>query len=239
VNPEAQIASFGGGGPAPVTYISSGYRWRYLDNGSNQGSAWRAKDFDDSAWSSGPSELGYGSDDEGSGTTLSFGPNSSSKYPTTYFRTSVEVPDPSLFFNFLLRVKYDDGISVYINGKEAIRQNLASGASFTTFASSTVSDESGWKEVTLPSASFSAGTNVIAAEIHQSRGASSDIRFDMFLRGETTHLQALEKLGRLQISLGNFADASQSFKAYLEIQYNQKINDLYKACFSSLQKTSQ
>jgi hypothetical protein len=186
VNPEAQIASFGGGGPAPVTYISSGYRWRYLDNGSNQGSAWRAKDFDDSAWSSGPSELGYGSDDEGSGTTLSFGPNSSSKYPTTYFRTSVEVPDPSLFFNFLLRVKYDDGISVYINGKEAIRQNLASGASFTTFASSTVSDESGWKEVTLPSASFSAGTNVIAAEIHQGSGTSSDIRFDMFLRGETT-----------------------------------------------------
>ena len=225
--------------PAPVTYISSGYRWRYLDNGSNQESAWRSKDFDDSAWSSGPSELGYGSDDEGSGTTLSFGPNSSSKYPTTYFRTSVEVPDPSLFSNFLLRVKYDDGIAVYINGKEAIRQNLALQASFTTFASSTVSDESSWKEVTLPSSSFSAGTNVIAAEIHQSRGASSDIRFDMFLRGETTHLQALEKLGRLQISLGNFEDASQSFKAYLEIQYNQKINDLYKACFSSLQKTSQ
>ena len=186
MNPEAQIASFGGGGPAPVTYISSGYRWRYLDNGSNQGSAWRAENFDDSAWPSGPSELGYGSDDEGSGTTLSFGPNSSSKYPTTYFRTSVEIPDPSLFFNFLLRVKYDDGIAVYINGKEVIRQNLASGASFTTFASSTVSDESGWKEVTLPSASFSAGTNVIAAEIHQGSGTSSDIRFDMFLRGETT-----------------------------------------------------
>ena len=186
VNPEAQIASFGGGGPAPVTYISSGYRWRYLDNGSNQGSAWRTENFDDSEWPSGPSELGYGSDDEGSGTTLSFGPNSSSKYPTTYFRTSVDIPDPSLFFNFLLRVKYDDGIAVYINGKEAIRQNLASGASFTTFASSTVSDESGWKEFTLPTTSLSAGTNVIAAEIHQGSGSSSDIRFDMFLRGETT-----------------------------------------------------
>ena len=225
--------------PAPVTYISSGYRWRYLDNGSNQGSAWKAKDFDDSAWSSGPSELGYGSNDEGSGTTLGFGPDSSSKYPTTYFRTSIEVLDPSLFSNFLLRVKYDDGIAVYINGKEAIRQNLALEASFTTFASATVSDESDWKEITLPSSSFSAGTNVIAAEIHQSRGASSDIRFDMFLHGRTAQLQALEKLGRLQMSLGNFEDASQSFKAYLEFQYNKQINDLYKACFSSLQKTSQ
>ena len=186
VNPESQIASFGGGGPAPVTYISSGHRWKYLDNGSNQGTAWRSKNFDDSTWSSGPSELGYGSDGEGSGTTLSFGPSSSSKYPTTYFRTSVEVSDPSMFFNFLLRVKYDDGVAVYINGNEVIRQNLASGASFATFASSTVSDESGWKEFTVPTTSLSVGNNVIAAEIHQGSGSSSDIRFDMFLRGETT-----------------------------------------------------
>jgi len=186
VNPEAKIASFGGGGPAPVTYISSGHRWRYLDNGTNQGTAWRSKNFDDSTWSSGPSELGYGSDGEGSGTRLSFGPSSSSKYPTTYFRTNVEVPDPSMFFNFLLRLKYDDGVAVYINGKEVIRQNLSSNASFSTFASSTVSDESGWKEFTLPKTSLSPGTNVIAAEIHQGSGSSSDIRFDMFLRGETT-----------------------------------------------------
>ena len=186
VNPEAKIASFGGGGPAPVTYISSGHRWRYLDNGTNQGTAWRSKNFDDSTWSSGPSELGYGSDGEGSGTRLSFGPSSSSKYPTTYFRTNVEVPDPSMFFNFLLRLKYDDGVAVYINGQEVIRQNLSSNASFSTFASSTVSDESGWKEFTLPKTSLSPGTNVIAAEIHQGSGSSSDIRFDMFLRGETT-----------------------------------------------------
>ena len=33
---------------------------------------------------------------------------------------------------------------------------------------------------------FSSGSNVIAAEIHQASGSSSDIRFDMFLRGETT-----------------------------------------------------
>ena len=220
----------------PVTYISSGHQWKYLDNGSDQGVAWRTKDFDDSTWPSGPSQLGYGSDEEGSGTTLRFGPDSSSKYPTTYFRTSVKILDPSLFSNFLFRVKYDDGIAVYINGKQAIRQNLALEASFTTFASSTVRNESDWKEIKLPSSSFSAGTNVIAVEIHQSRGASSDIRFDMFLHGHTARLQALEKLGRLQMSLGDFEDASQSFKAYLDLQYNQKINDLYHACFSSLQK---
>ena len=186
VNPGAKIATFGGGGPVPVTYISSGNPWKYLDNGTDQGDAWREANFDDSAWLSGASELGYGSDGEGAGTRLSFGPSSSSKHPTTYFRTNVVIPDPSIFFNFLLRVKYDDGIAIYINGREVLRQNLDSNASFSSYANSTVSDESGWKEFTLPKTVFSSGSNVIAAEIHQASGSSSDIRFDMFLRGETT-----------------------------------------------------
>ena len=186
VNPRAKIATFGGGGPVPVTYISSGNPWKYLDNGTDQGDAWREANFDDLAWPSGASELGYGSDGEGAGTRLSFGPSSSSKYPTTYFRTNVVIPDPSIFFNFLLRVKYDDGIAIYINGREVLRQNLDSNASFSSYANSTVSDETGWKEFTLPKTVFSSGSNVIAAEIHQASGSSSDIRFDMFLRGETT-----------------------------------------------------
>ena len=186
VNPGAKIATFGGGGPVPVTYISSGNPWKYLDDGTDQGDAWREANFDDLAWLSGASELGYGSDGEGAGTRLSFGPSSSSKYPTTYFRTNVVIPDPSIFFNFLLRVKYDDGIAIYINGREVLRQNLDSNASFSSYANSTVSDESGWKEFTLPKTVFSSGSNVIAAEIHQASGSSSDIRFDMFLRGETT-----------------------------------------------------
>ena len=186
VNPRAKIATFGGGGPAPVTYISSGNPWKYLDNGTDQGDAWREANFDDSAWPSGASELGYGNDGEGAGTRLSFGPSSSSKYPTTYFRTNVVIPDPSIFFNFRLRIKYDDGIAIYINGRDVLRQNLDSNASFSSYANSTVSDESGWKEFTLPKTVFSSGSNVIAAEIHQASGSSSDIRFDMFLRGETT-----------------------------------------------------
>ncbi|MFP6874108.1 MAG: lamin tail domain-containing protein, partial [Verrucomicrobiales bacterium] len=185
-NQNALVASFGGGGPSPVTYISSGHEWRYLDNGSDQGSAWRAPGFDDAGWAAGPSELGYGNDGEGAGTTVSFGPNSSGKYATTYFRTTVDIPDPSIFFNFLLRIKYDDGIAVYINGTEVLRQNLAAGAAFDTYAGGSVGDEDGWKDSTLPTSALSPGTNVIAVEIHQTSGTSSDIRLDMILRGETS-----------------------------------------------------
>ena len=56
--------------------------WKYLDNGTNQGSVWRGSGFVDSAWSSGAGQLGYGDGDES--TVVSFGSNSSAKYITTY-----------------------------------------------------------------------------------------------------------------------------------------------------------
>src|SRR5205814_10702336 len=47
-----------------VTYIATGSTWKYLDNGSNQGTAWRATAFSDATWASGAAELGYGDGDE-------------------------------------------------------------------------------------------------------------------------------------------------------------------------------
>jgi len=186
-NPAALSATFdggGGGGQQPVTYMTTGYDWKFLDDGSDQGSAWRAIGFDDSAWESGPSQLGYGGD--GEATLVSFGGDSDNKFPTSYYRTTVDIPDPSVFVNFLLRVKYDDGAAVYINGVEQFRQNLVAGADFDTFANGTVGDEAGWKDATLPTTAFVAGTNTIAVEVHQASGTSSDTRMDMTVRGQTT-----------------------------------------------------
>jgi hypothetical protein len=149
-NPDALTASFDVGGPDPVSFLSTGHTWKYLDDGSDQGTAWRSPGFDDSYWQSGPSELGYGSDGEGSGQIVGFGPDPSAKHPTTYFRTTVNIPDPSVFFNFLLRIKYDDGIAVYINGVEKFRQNLSTIATFSSFANGNIGDEAGWKDFTLP-----------------------------------------------------------------------------------------
>ncbi len=66
-----------------TTLVAAGSTWRYLDNGSNQGTAWRAFGFSDTAWKTGAAPLGYGDTVE---TMVSFGPNSSKKYITTYFR---------------------------------------------------------------------------------------------------------------------------------------------------------
>src|SRR3989442_9007832 len=82
---------------AQVSLISTGAVWKYLDNGSDQGSAWRASAFDDSAWASGPAQLGYGDGDEA--TINSFGPDANNKYITTYYRRAFNVPNASSITN--------------------------------------------------------------------------------------------------------------------------------------------
>ncbi len=52
--------------------IAANSSWKYLDNGTNQGTAWRAAAFNDTAWASGNAELGYG--DGGETTVVSYGP---------------------------------------------------------------------------------------------------------------------------------------------------------------------
>jgi len=48
---------------------------------------------DDSSWAQGNAQLGYGDGDEA--TVVSFGPNASTKYRTTYFRRSITVANPA------------------------------------------------------------------------------------------------------------------------------------------------
>ena len=73
--------------------VPYGATWKYLDNGTNQGTAWRAPAFADGSWATGPSELGYG--DGGEATVVGFGPDANNKYITTYFRHTVNIPNVS------------------------------------------------------------------------------------------------------------------------------------------------
>jgi regulation of enolase protein 1 (concanavalin A-like superfamily) len=164
-----------------VTFIPTGSNWKYLDNGSNQGTAWRTTVFDDSAWKSGNAELGYGDGDEA--TVVGFGGNSNSKFITTYFRKSFSVADPSAVSGLTLRIKRDDGAVVYVNGTEVFRTNMPTGTiAYTTRASAAIEDET-FYTATVPTSLLTAGNNVIAVEIHQADPTSSDISFDFELKG--------------------------------------------------------
>jgi regulation of enolase protein 1 (concanavalin A-like superfamily) len=173
-----------------VTYISTGAAWKYLDNGSDQGTGWRASGFDDSSWKSGAAQLGYGDGDEA--TVVSFGPNSNAKFITTYFRKSFTVADASAVKSLALRYLRDDGAVIYLNGTEITRDNMPSGTiSFATTASDRVTsdDESAFHSATIDPALLRTGTNVIAVEIHQSEADSSDISFDLELKATVGQAQ--------------------------------------------------
>lgn len=163
---------------AQVTIIPYGSLWKYLDNGSNQGTAWTANVFNDAGWSAGNSELGYGDGDEA--TVVSYGSSSANKYVTTYFRKTFDIPDPSLFTNFLLSVEYDDGMVVYVNGAEVARARMTNPVTYTKLADApAIEDQVG--NFTIPVSAFTAGANTVAVEVHQQSVSSSDISFNLQL----------------------------------------------------------
>ncbi len=157
--------------------------WKYLDNGSDQGTVWRNEGFDDRAWSTGQAELGYGDGDEV--TVVNAGPNGA-HYITTYFRYSFNIPDASIYQNLNVFFILDDGAVFYINGTEAFRSNMPAGViTHATLASSDVPpvNEGGIASITIPASSLHNGINTLAVEVHQFAPTSDDISFGMAIDG--------------------------------------------------------
>ena len=174
--------------PSPQDFLTTGQEWKYLDDGSDAGTTWRTVDFDDAAWASGPSELGYGDSDEATEVGwIEIEPETGGlqRNATTYFRTTVEIANPGSFSWFVVKLKYDDGAAVYVNGAEAVRtDNLPAGAAFNTYSKRPTPNERKHHEFIIPTTLFVPGENTIAVELHQESSGSSDISFDLILRGE-------------------------------------------------------
>ena len=66
---------------AQTTLVNYNSSWKYLDNGSNQGTAWRTSSFNDASWTTGTAAFGYGT--SGITTTVSYGNNNKKKHVTT------------------------------------------------------------------------------------------------------------------------------------------------------------
>ena len=160
--------------------VATGQEWNYLDDGTQPASNWNTSAFDDSQWSSGPSQLGYGDGDEA--TVVSFGGDGSMKHITTYFRKQFTADlSASSLVSSMIRVRRDDGIAVYLNGEKVVHENLPDVTLISTTLASTVvgnANESQWIEFSIDPALLRNGTNLIAAEVHQVSPTSSDVTFD-------------------------------------------------------------
>jgi hypothetical protein len=164
--------------------------WKYRADAVDQGTAWKETVFDDAAWASG---------------TALFGTETSTPFPypipvhtevpvraagntyvkTGYFRTHFTLTNTTGFqlwaTNYL-----DDGAVFYLNGVrvKSIRVN-DDPATYASDASNQP-DEGSAEVVELPVADLVAGDNVLAVEVHQSGGNSSDIVFGMSLSAVVT-----------------------------------------------------
>lgn len=175
--------------------LSKNSLWKYLDDGSNQGSSWKEFAFDDSQWNSGYGQLGYGDGDEN--TVLSYGGNSSDKYITTYFRTEISIENIAQIISAEFNILRDDGAAVYLNGNEIFRTNLPDGdILYNTHADAAIggSDESTYYSFKTGKEFLQNGVNVIAVELHQANATSSDISFDMEIIFEKANSNAIPEL---------------------------------------------
>ena len=188
INPSAiHVTSNGSGDDTPqaTVLIPKKSTWKYYDQGSEpanvNGVNWKSVSFNDNSWSSGAGCLGFGSrSDLGTKTTRITGDGTFVN--TTYFRQRFTLSSTKGVTGLKVSLNRDDGAIVYLNGTEVLRDNMPSGTvNFSTFSADTVSSstDSTYFDFTIPVDKLRAGSNVIAVEVHQCNGSSSDMYFDM------------------------------------------------------------
>ena len=203
------------------TIISKGSTWKYFDQGSLPALNWYSPNYSDAQWAEGNAELGYGDGDEA--TVLSYGPAADNKFITSYFRKIFTITDTSGLVTVKGQVKYDDGIIIYLNGAEVFRGNMPQGPVDQNTLALVAEPEGVFVSFSLPVSYLKNGLNILAAEIHQISGLSSDISFDLELTGA--------KLGLLQMTEQKMAvlNLILNGKTEIELEYEpdyRNISDL-------------
>lgn len=181
---EWRIAEVTPPGKGLTTVIPAGSDWKYLDDGSDQGFAWRDPEFEDDSWPSGGTPAGYGGITGVStfATTIDYGGISFDRHETTYFRRKINIEDPSALEYLEFGLHIDDGAVVYINGTEVIRDGFDPETVITYEALADRSGNEGVFDRFRLSPSFlTPGENTIAVELHQETRGSSDLVFDLEL----------------------------------------------------------
>ena len=157
------------------SWVERGAEFRYFRGTEAPPENWKADDFDDSGWETGPAGFGYGDEDDA--TVLD---DMAGNYLTVFLRRSFEIDDLDLVEAAILSADYDDGFVAYINGEEVARANLDA----VEFDSPTVvNHEAGTaEEFRLENLGvLREGENILAIQGHNTGLDSSDFSISPFL----------------------------------------------------------
>jgi len=203
------------GGNSTIDIVPNESVWSYWDKSTAPPANWNAQNFDASSWNTGKSMLGYPSTVSGVNTLISYGDDSSNKYPTAYFRHNFTIADFDSIENFRVSVYFDDGVAVYVNGVEIGRENLPLGELTYNLWASDYGPKT--REYSIPLNLLTLGQNTVAAEVHQHSGTSSDLLFNLSLFATDTREPHTELLAEREYIL-----ASPTADVNLKAIYNKK-----------------
>ncbi len=193
------ISTFAAESSTDSSAINQDTTWTYLDTGADPAgdssasgysrTSWTKAGYDTSGWKTAKGSFGA---KKGKKTALSGGytPNTlltqfkedgSTDIEAYFFRTTVNIDDPSAIKKIEGSVLYDDSATVYINGtKVAGFDDSSITANLQYGGSNADAPQTGSISVTENIQKLLVkGDNVIAVEVHQGREGSSDIYFDM------------------------------------------------------------
>lgn len=164
---------------AQTTIFPLGSSWKFNDSDVPLVSTWKNANYDTSAWASGNGPLGYGDP-----VTTNFVSGIDTAYLTKDF--TVNLADLTNTMEFGIR--RDDGIIVYLNGEEVIRDNMPTGiVAHSTFALNNINGapETEINIFSIPKNKFVQGVNRISIELHNRSADSSDLTIDAYLKTST------------------------------------------------------
>jgi hypothetical protein len=198
-------ANFGGSVTFQDTVIiPASSTWRYFKGTQNPPATWTQVSFNDASWLSGSTGIGYGDGDDATELT-----DMQNSYLSIFCRRTFNVADVSAIDTLILKVTYDDGFAVYLNGVEVGAVNL-SGRNFDSTAGGAV-------EPTLAELNLSGfqgqlvnGTNVLAVSMHNSGLNSSDLSFIPELVSRTTVAPGSTSTVPVVVNEGHFRVPSAS-----------------------------
>lgn len=174
-----------------VAAIPPNATWKYWSSNSAPVSTWMNTTFNDATWSSGQAPLGYNDAklNMDCATALPYGGNKDNRYPAAYFRKTFQLVNPSIVTGLVVRARISDGMVLYLNGVEIVRNIMPAGTITYSTLANTVMPTTLWNTFLLPTNGLVRGSNYMAVEVHNASLSSQDMIMDM----EVTALVAAQR----------------------------------------------
>jgi len=202
-----------------VVLIEEGARWHYRKGTSPYPAGWREPGYDDGAWLSGPTGIGYDDDDDA--TVLDDMQDGYVSFAARY-ELDLSADELEALGTVLLMIDYDDAFVAWLNGVEIARGNI--GAAGEVPAHDDEADDSHEagtsQEFAVPVGLFQIGGNALTVQIHNAGIGSSDASFLPRLLSTPTSVDNVPRDDRAAVVINELAPTEGEAVGFIEL-YNR------------------